>query len=47
MTIEIIDFWGDTYEYEFPADIDLELWLLGYTNNGKYPIHDLKILEVF
>lgn len=36
---------GETYEHELPDDIDLELWLLGYTNDGNDPISNLKILE--
>lgn len=36
---------GETFEHELADDIDLELWLLGYTNDGNDPISNLTILE--
>ena len=36
---------GETFEHELPDDMDLELWLLGYTNDGNDPISNLKIVE--
>lgn len=36
---------GETFQHELSADMDLELWLLGYSNDGKYPVSNLTIVE--
>ena len=45
MLIQVTDFHGEKYTHSLPADIDLELWILGYTNDGRYPLHNLEILD--
>ena len=36
---------GETFQHELSADMDLELWLLGYTNDGNDPVSNLRIVE--
>lgn len=45
MIIEVTNFEGETHTHQLSADIDLELWVLGYTNDGKYPLNNLRILD--
>lgn len=45
MIITFNDVNGVPREHDL-GDSDLELWLAGYTQEGKYPVSNLEILEV-